>query len=792
MLESVAAAIVIVAFEVALVTLVALTPSVLFVWLLRLQSGIYRRAITRHLMEGRRRHYREHGLEPSRRFLEELLNYEAAQLLSNGHAKTPRSLPRWTLNLKLRLAASFDNPEVMTDTVDSKDNLARKNIKAELLALVPMLERRFELALLAVCCTSGVILCLVSHYSVLDSLNNGGWSLFIDGRINDWSHWFGQLVTGLGCGALVFALLLLRMEPRAGADVVPPRPQTPPPTAATDKHRIGSPGQPIRAINFSAGGLDSVMQLGVIHALTVIQGKAPDAVLGLSVGAVTAVGLAEVFHAGEDAEHAAIEEKAGALFTNEELRDVQAARLVARAERLREFIEAAQRAPERLFDALLPDAYQIDDTRPLAPLSQPRFSRSEREKRGEFVAARSGLARLYNHLLDIPISFGTLAKATRRVLGIVAAGELSTRRSRIAIWATEGMRLWVLLGHNLIPVAKLIPILARTYIGREKSPESASAGLLIFRNRFSKKAIYFLFYTIAAIGLLVSWYAVSLFALPLVVLFGFFMWVFYSHADSPSTLLHTAVIDFRDGLLGWVALTLGVTALWWSPLIAYALLVPGDQFANPREVWDQLQTIWLYPLLYILLAILSVTLAVRRTRENPKPFGVRLLAPYGLSQSWFRDHGLRTYFADLFDRSFFEKPPVDAAVCAALNHQETSGARPAAGLRKTVAHYSAKKRLERERILVGLAVADTEKGGLDVVPTETPLVDGLAAATALTPYLPPVELETNVRDTLTHRACGARCCTSTARRCRANRRRRYCNWSAITAIRTTDRCTSTA
>lgn len=750
MFDSVTATILIALFEFAIVTAVAIPPAVLVVWFFRLQAGIYRRAIARYLKDGRRRHYRERGLDPSRRFLKELLAFEAAKLLSNGHARTSGSLPRWTLNLGLRLNASFENPEVMADTVDSQDNFARKTMKAQLLALVPGIERRFERALLAVCCASGVLLCSLTPYNVLDSLSSGGWTLSIDGPLTtDWREWFGRLVTGFGCGALVFALLLRRMEPRAGADVVPARPQAPPPRAATDKYRIGTPGQPIRAINFSAGGLDSVMQLGVIHALTVIQGKAPDAVLGLSVGAVNAVGLAEVIHAGEDAERAAIEKKEkepGALFTDDELRDVQAARLVARAERLRELIEAAQRAPERLFDALLPDAYQIDDTRPLAPLRQPRFSHSERQKRGEFVAARSGLARLYNHLLDIPISFGTLAKATRRVLGIVAAGELSTGRARLAIWATEGMRLWVLLGQNLIPVAKLIPVLLRTYFGGEKSPDTASAGLLIFRNRFWSNSRHVGLYVIGGIFLFASWYAISLFALPIALLFALFMWAFYSQIDNPSILLRTAAIDFRQGLLGWLTLTIAFTALWWSLLNIYVLLVPEKLPVTAPAIWDLLTDFWLIPLAYTIFAILFIVFVVIATRANPKHFGVRMLAPYGLSQSLFRDHGLRTYFADLFDRSFFEKPPVDAAVCAALSHKETSDARSAAGPPKTVSHYSASKRLEGERILVGLAVADTERGGLDVVPEETPLVDGLAAATALTPYLPPVELETNVRD----------------------------------------------
>ncbi|MBD3854731.1 MAG: patatin-like phospholipase family protein, partial [Acidobacteria bacterium] len=55
---------------------------------------------------------------------------------------------------------------------------------------------------------------------------------------------------------------------------------------------IGRDGCAVRAINFAGGGFDSIMQLGVIHALLVIQGRAPDVVVGLSSGSVPAAALA--------------------------------------------------------------------------------------------------------------------------------------------------------------------------------------------------------------------------------------------------------------------------------------------------------------------------------------------------------------------------------------------------------------------------------------------------------------------------------------------------------------------
>ncbi len=72
--------------------------------------------------------------------------------------------------------------------------------------------------------------------------------------------------------------------------------------AAPGPRTIGAADKPVRAIAFSSGGFDTVMQLGVIQALLVIQGKAPDATVGVSAGAVSAAALAEVFQAAPDPE----------------------------------------------------------------------------------------------------------------------------------------------------------------------------------------------------------------------------------------------------------------------------------------------------------------------------------------------------------------------------------------------------------------------------------------------------------------------------------------------------------
>ena len=75
-----------------------------------------------------------------------------------------------------------------------------------------------------------------------------------------------------------------QMETTPGASSGSPAPKTP-------QGRF-------RALAFT-GGYDAVVQLGLVHALLVSSGSAPDAVVGVSGGAVNAAALAEILQAGD-------------------------------------------------------------------------------------------------------------------------------------------------------------------------------------------------------------------------------------------------------------------------------------------------------------------------------------------------------------------------------------------------------------------------------------------------------------------------------------------------------------
>lgn len=103
---------------------------------------------------------------------------------------------------------------------------------------------------------------------------------------------------------------------------------------------IGKPGEDVLALAFAGGGFDTAMQLGVIHALLVSDGRPPDVVAGISVGAVNATALAEVL-------------QAGAGLPEDE-------RLMACVARFREVLETFQQTPEMVGRAVVPDPYEVE------------------------------------------------------------------------------------------------------------------------------------------------------------------------------------------------------------------------------------------------------------------------------------------------------------------------------------------------------------------------------------------------------------------------------------------------
>src|SRR2546423_4115673 len=125
-----------------------------------------------------------------------------------------------------------------------------------------------------------------------------------------------------------------------------------------------------RALAFTGGGLDAVMQMVVAHALLVSRGAPPDFVVGVSSGAINAAALAEILQASPPALPAEMRRE----IPYEE-------RLPFQVDTLRRFINTYLAVPNLVAEALIPDSLEVMARDPLKPLELPIHFESERDAR---------------------------------------------------------------------------------------------------------------------------------------------------------------------------------------------------------------------------------------------------------------------------------------------------------------------------------------------------------------------------------------------------------------------------
>jgi predicted acylesterase/phospholipase RssA len=197
-----------------------------------------------------------------------------------------------------------------------------------------------------------------------------------------------------------------------------------------------------RVVSFPGAGLDTVLQMGVIHALLVTRRKAPDMVAGISVGAITAAAFGEVFHAS-----------AGPGASPEEDEEVRVARFS-------ELLEAFRNAPSTVLKSFFPDPLETNAAHALRPVELPRHFKEERDSRQESVASRTGLIRLFNHLIRLRVSVKVFAQLIRVLMGWRAVGEAHWQRR----WIVRGRlaaRLWWIVARNIFSLSMPVSLIAR-------------------------------------------------------------------------------------------------------------------------------------------------------------------------------------------------------------------------------------------------------------------------------------------------------------------------------------------
>ena len=516
---------------------------------------------------------------------------------------------------------------------------------------------------------------------------------------------------------------------------------------------IGRPGKPIRVMAFAGGGFDTAMQLGVVHALLVSRARAPDVVIGCSAGAVSAVALAEVLQAGD------IDD------------------LGPKVARFRELFEAYRRAPGEIVQALAPDPTQVDTQRPLEPLRLPVFHSAERGGRIKAVAARAGLLNLYNALLNIRLTIGTMARATRCWLGWQASQEIRRPWMRRAAKVSEAVRAWLLLGENLNRAATLLAeITWSARPGKPRQEHGATAAELIFASTLLRWFRQHMVDAAWALVLIGFWLVISGVLLGAVALLGAGV-LRLAGFTSQIILLYGLLTGVVIVALFFFALTepravrvilsvfgafatMALLVIGWATMIGLALSLPLLLVSALRGLVGAKGFLapWMYPSLYWLLAILSLAAlgaitaiylwAIRRDLWR------RLLASFSLDAALLDPDVLRQLLVRVFDPAIYGAAITPETVERALRDDNSPhNGRLDAKLVGDYAYperasprlHTAKRRgsapdLSKQPppIYVAITVADVATGQLTTVPANVHVVHALLAAVAKPPLFPPV------------------------------------------------------
>jgi predicted acylesterase/phospholipase RssA len=237
-----------------------------------------------------------------------------------------------------------------------------------------------------------------------------------------------------------------------------------------------------RALAFSGGAFDTIMQLGAAHALLVADAAAPDYVVGVSAGAINAAALAEILQAGHGLPN----------------------RTDAQVDTLRKFLNAYREVPGELMDAIVPDALEILAKDPLAPLRTPIHPKEERDQRERANHARAGLVRLLNDLWRLRLTVGTTTRIVRRLLSAKEAGALSGR-ARIGAYLKAGRGLVGLGWRHPVQIASIFWDVLGAIARRPPKTPRRSAADIVFRFRTVRRLWRTIFRGVKVVSFIPLW-----------------------------------------------------------------------------------------------------------------------------------------------------------------------------------------------------------------------------------------------------------------------------------------------
>lgn len=434
------------------------------------------------------------------------------------------------------------------------------------------------------------------------------------------------------------------------------QPEQPPVSTQAGPRPLGQ--KPFRVVSFPGAGFDTVMQMGVVHALLVTRRKAPDMVSGISVGAITAAAMGEVFHAS-----------AGEIGSAQKDEEVRVARFS-------ELLEAFRNAPSTVMKGFFPDPLETNAAYALKPVELPRHFKEERDSRAESAASRTGVIRLFNHLIKLHVSVKVFTQLTRIVMGWNAGSETGGFSSIISRGRLLA-RLWWIVAANIFALSTPVSLVARVSLlgalglsGRTRS-NGVEAGHIIFRR----------WEWIRRVQEMVAWLVLGL--LPL--------------------LLTLATIP---AVVAWVLHTL------------FSMPVPSELAISGLKMLE------------VTLAVSTALFAWAYLLCRKGVFRA-FLKQYNIFSDLGDSHALKEVLVQNFDPSYYGEFRFDDSVRRALKHQ-----RPSTGgcSRKKPLHLYSDVRHRRDGMIVMPLAANLATGKIETFPPDTSVVDALMCACAVVPF----------------------------------------------------------
>ena len=203
----------------------------------------------------------------------------------------------------------------------------------------------------------------------------------------------------------------------------------------------------VYALSFGPGAFDTMVQLGVIHALLVAHRRPPNVVLGLSAGAINAVALGEVF--------------------------AEPGGTPGQVSRFRELLNAARNSLRVLRHELSPDPLELNTTHALTPMTLPIHHEQERAERAKALRSVTGILRLFNDITKLCVTLHVLVQLAQRYLTIVQAKAYrAPSRYRQSIRRAYGRMAGFVVLYQwrfVLPFFRAILRIVRTYWSAQKS-----------------------------------------------------------------------------------------------------------------------------------------------------------------------------------------------------------------------------------------------------------------------------------------------------------------------------------